>query len=332
MEGYILHLFFFVTVKYVSIVDDDTFPHQKVSDDFVPDSVNKFRHDSIIVGTSHGLFCVYEEKTSTAVIWNPCIRKTVVIAVPNLLPEKYYWTVVGFGVCPRNLDPKLVKISYVSAFGRLKDVNASTQVEVFTLSSGGTWRSPLSINLPHISIDFGYSQAVVDGFIYWVAFDRIDVDDGTRNPKLIMSFNVTTEEFTKVNLPRPLALDPYADLLVSNLRESLAVLKFNKYTLRENCDVWMMNGHGCARAFNRLYSIRATDASLLCKTLGFRKSGAPIIESKNTNRLDYFYTNEHELAIYEPESKDITHIGIHGLEGKFFVHSYKETLLLLGQQ
>nr|XP_043633024.1 putative F-box protein At1g47790 [Erigeron canadensis] len=135
-------------VKYVSIVDDDTFPNQKVSV-FVPDSVNKFSPDSKIVGSSHGLFCVYDDKMSNVVIWNPSLRKTVDIAVPNVSREKSYRTIVGFGVCPGNLDPKLVKIRYVSDWSKLKDVNTSTQVEVFTLSSsGGIWRSPLKLQCP----------------------------------------------------------------------------------------------------------------------------------------------------------------------------------------
>nr|XP_043632991.1 F-box protein At3g07870-like [Erigeron canadensis] len=315
-------------VKYVSIVDDDTFPNQKVSV-FVPDSVNKFSHDSIIVGSCHGLFCLYDDKTSTAAIWNPAIRKIIDVAVPNMIREKYYRTFVGFGLCPDNLEPKLVKITYVSDWSKLEDVNTSTQVEVFTLSSGGIWRSPLSGNVPHKSMRFGCTQAVVDGFIYWDAMDRINMDDRTRNTKLIMSFNLTTEEFTKVNLPKSLALDPYADLYVSNLRDSLAVLKFDMYAQRDFCNVWMMTGHGCTRSFNWLYCIYVP-ATLIRTTLGFRKNGAPIIELENVS--DDFFNIENELSIYDPESKSITHIGIHGLEGKFFAHSYKETLLLLGQQ
>nr|XP_043635121.1 putative F-box protein At1g47730 [Erigeron canadensis] len=308
-------------VKYVSIVDDDTFPNQKVSV-FVPDLVNKFSHNSEIVGSCFGLFCLYDDKTSTAVIWNPAIRKTFASKVPKVSREWYYTTTIGFGVCPQNLDPKLVKIAYAYDLSRLHDLNASTQVEVFTLSSGGTWRSPLCSNLPHKSIRFGFSQAVVDGFIYWDAVDRTNV------VLIIMSFDLTSEEFTKVNLPNRLALYPYADLYASNLRESLVVLELDMYTQREFCDVWMMIGHGSTRSFNKLYSIKTPDASIRT-TLGFRKNGAPIIELENVN--EDFLNDENELFIYEPESENIAHIGIHGLRGKFFVHSYKETLLLLGQ-
>nr|XP_043634200.1 F-box/kelch-repeat protein At3g23880-like [Erigeron canadensis] len=318
----------YTPVEYYSIVDDESFPHQKVSV-FVPDLVEEFSDNSVTIVTSHGLFCFYEYGMDSAVIWNPCIRKTVAIPVPDK-SGRYYTTTIGFGVCPQNLEPKLVKITYVDDLSRLQDVNASTQVEVFTLCSGGTWRSRLSGNLPHISIDFGDSQAVVDGFAYWDAVDRIHVDDRTKNPNLIMSFDLTTEEFSKVNLPDSLALNHKARLSLCNLRESLAVLdcKINSLYDPENYHVWIMSGHGCTRSFDKMYSINAPGASIYT-TLGFRKSGAPIIEVDN-DKEDY-YRHERALAIYEPESKNITNIGVYGLCRSFYVHSYMETLLLHGR-
>nr|XP_043630373.1 F-box protein At3g07870-like [Erigeron canadensis] len=327
----------YTPVKYYSILDDDdddvTFPrHQKdISRVFVPDLVDEFsrrsiyRYDSEILGSCHGLFCLYEPENDTAIIWNPFIRKTFAIPVLNEC-ERYYMTVVGFGVCPRDFDPKLVKITYVYDFSELQDVNdASTQVEVFALSSGGTWRSPLSNNLPHKSIQFGYYKAVVGRFIYWDAVDRINNTDV--GASVIMSFDLTSEEFTKVNLPDCLALhNPDTHFSLFNLRESLAVLvyKLNSEFGREDYNVWMMRGHGCTRSFDKLYSINAPIHS----TLGFRKSGAPIIEVDN-DKEDY-YRHERALAIYEPKSESISYIGVYGLRRTFYVNSYKETLLLHG--
>nr|GEV78153.1 hypothetical protein [Tanacetum cinerariifolium] len=59
------------------------------------------------------------------VVWNPAIRKSVGIVIPKAL---YKLQVVGFGVCPRTSDPKLVKISVV------KKLSSMWVVEVFTLS------------------------------------------------------------------------------------------------------------------------------------------------------------------------------------------------------
>ncbi|GJT45172.1 ADP,ATP carrier protein, mitochondrial [Tanacetum coccineum] len=52
-----------------------------------------------------------------AVIWNPSIKKTVTIVVPNV-PDGVppYHTILGFSVCPRTSDPKLVKITYIDRY------------------------------------------------------------------------------------------------------------------------------------------------------------------------------------------------------------------------
>ncbi|GKD49948.1 putative F-box domain-containing protein, partial [Tanacetum coccineum] len=73
--------------NYVSVADDDTFPHQKVTPT-VPMSVTQLDKPEIL-GSSHGLFCLFDyfgkpsgSGTKTAVIWNPAIRKSVTIDVP----------------------------------------------------------------------------------------------------------------------------------------------------------------------------------------------------------------------------------------------------------
>ena len=93
-----------------------------------------------------------------AVIWNPLIQKLVDIVIRN---PSMYNNVVGFGVCPRTFDPKLVKITYIEPIMQdeddEEDENDAMQVEVFTLSSGA-WKS-LSTNLPRESIRFTHYTA-----------------------------------------------------------------------------------------------------------------------------------------------------------------------------
>ncbi|KAJ0451600.1 putative F-box domain-containing protein [Helianthus annuus] len=162
--------------KYVSIVvdDDDTFPLQKV---YVTDPqlvVNMLKCYTI-VASSHGLLCLFG-KTDGAIIWNPSIRKAVAVGVPNMANSEIYRTVLGFGVCCKTNDPKIVKINYIIQWTDIEDVAyIPWQVEVFTLSTGA-WRS-LSNNLPGKSIRFGWDQVVVDGCLYWLA----SVDDTFRS-------------------------------------------------------------------------------------------------------------------------------------------------------
>ncbi|MFS8020730.1 hypothetical protein Hanom_Chr16g01419111 [Helianthus anomalus] len=131
-------------LKYVSIIDDETFPGNKVSLTH-PVLCQMCEHYSII-GYSHGLFCFYHEaqvvcdghsfRTSMAVLWNPSMRKSVDVVVSNVANGVTYETVLGFGVCRETSDPKIVKITHIVRWGDIGSASHITcQVEVYTLST-----------------------------------------------------------------------------------------------------------------------------------------------------------------------------------------------------
>lgn len=315
---------------YVSIVDDDTFPQRKfsmTSAPLLPPPVTlpvSFKL-SIIGGSSQGLFCFCRHhafrnddlETTMAVIWNPTLGKSVDIVVSKV---QQYETVVGFGVCPHTCDPKLVKISYLKDPSSLDSIiTIPWQIEVFSLSTRA-WKS-LSINLPRKSLRCRWDQVDIDGVIYWIVDDIANVDGEIPIlcNNLIMSFDLTNEEFTEVYLPDKLA---HALILsMSKLRESLAVLNCIFEDEIPVYEVWIMNNDD-QKSFTHLFSIKPQDA-LLQNVLGFRKSGEPVIEMLEDD--------EHSsLFVYKSHSEHID-IGITGDATEFFVGSYMETLLLLDQ-
>nr|XP_043625637.1 putative F-box protein At1g50870 [Erigeron canadensis] len=173
--------------KYVSVADDDTYHQHQFPSTTLPKSVNSFTCITI-VGSSHGLFCFYgydgnqpfsygyrDTESFMVVLWNPWIRKSVDVPVPNVLC-KQYGTILGFGVSPQTpKDPKIVKINSLFTSDIDTPVHIPWRVEVFTLSSG-TWKSP-SNNLPcRNSIIFHWSQVALDGVIYWHAFETINAN------------------------------------------------------------------------------------------------------------------------------------------------------------
>ncbi|KAJ0781548.1 putative F-box domain-containing protein [Helianthus annuus] len=327
------------TPRYSSVVDDHTLPNNQRVSLTPPQLVNWLRH-SIITGSSHGLLCLrcfygddavvlpnfpYGLGTIMAVIWNISIRKAIAVVVPNVLDVEIYTTFTGFGVCPETSDPKIVKITQINRWSDAESVTLIPwQVEVFTVSSG-VWRSPYSTNLPRKSIQFSRSHVGVDGFCYWLATDRSTIDPGFKAYNLIISFHMTREEFIEVNLPDSLIYEGSVDYLnISNLRDSLVVLDQN--TQENVCYVWSMKD-GASKSFTKLFTIYSPDATLL-SVLEFRKSGEPVIEIVDNDADTCFVPSL--LAIYEPKSKHISNLGFNGT-GSFYVHSYKETLILLDQ-
>ncbi|GKC13539.1 probable LRR receptor-like serine/threonine-protein kinase isoform X2 [Tanacetum coccineum] len=220
-----------------------------------------------------------------------------------------YWTDYRFGVCPVTKDPTLVKFRQTH--------NKPWLAEVFTLSSR-VWNAIPSSNLPHQSIRLDpKTQVVIDRFIYWGAREETINDDGeyTTNP-MVVSFDFITKEFKVVDLPHKLRnkLDG-RPVAVSNLRESLVVYGSIYVDGAECCDVWVMERHS---SFRKLFTI----GERVSKILGFSKSGESVLEIQKKGWLT-------TLGVYNPCSQQIKNLGISGVQGSFFMGSYKESLLLL---
>ncbi|KAM0023366.1 putative F-box domain-containing protein [Helianthus debilis subsp. tardiflorus] len=315
--------------KYVSIVDDDSFPHQRISIT-LPLCVRILK-DYYSIGSSHGLLCFYglyrdyygpNTKTEKVVLWNPSVRKAAAFVVPNSGDRYAYGTVLGFGVCRQTNDPKIVKIAYMHSWE--EDMEIPRQVEVFTLSTR-SWRSSYGTNLPRKSIEFGCDGRCIDGFYYWLATDRSTIDDDLWAYNLIISFDITSEEFREVNLPDSLVYDGSKhDLSFSSLRESLVVLRRNEHD--ENVvDVWLMED-GVSKPFTKLFTIYSPNAVLYC-VWEFRKSGEPVFLTVDNDADLCKVPTPLMIAVYEPKSKHISNLdlGING-ECSFDVYSYVETL------
>ncbi|KAJ0456156.1 putative F-box domain-containing protein [Helianthus annuus] len=302
-----------------TITDGDSFRRQSVSVT-LPDLVKRinYEYSYTTIVSSHGLFCFFcdcpepWETATRAVIWNPSIRKAVDVVVPRLTSCNAYRTALGFGVCGKTMDPKIVKITrYSSPIDR-----DSWQVEVFTLSTRA-WRSPYSTsNLPRKSISFVKKPIVVDGCLYWLACDRFY--------HLIVSFDLTSEEFRQVNLPDSLAHTKFS-LFMYNLRESIVVLEHRVEANKQVYHVWMMED-GVTKSFNKLSTIsnHSSEVSIV-GVMGFRKTGELLIEYKLTHH--HYHYDTRILIGYDPSSKSTSDVGINGRN--FSVYSYMETLLLL---
>ncbi|XP_076884337.1 putative F-box protein At3g16210 [Bidens hawaiensis] len=206
--------------KYVLIVDDDTFPKQKMLE------------DPAVIGTSHGLVCLHGRKRDVIFLWNILIRKVVVVVPPNA-NEHIFRTVLGFGVCRETNDPKIVRITFVDDRTMMQEgIGRVDKVEVFTLSTRA-WRSSYG-NLPRKSIQFYsfHDGAVIDGVYYWLAKERIAMD---YDHQYIISFDMASKEFKEVTLPRSLIF-----VSMSKLEESLIVVGPDRHTSHLGYNVWTM--------------------------------------------------------------------------------------------
>ncbi|KAI3776466.1 hypothetical protein L1987_46251 [Smallanthus sonchifolius] len=274
--------------KYVSIADDDTFPQHKVSLT-LPLLVNRIEYP-IIIGSSHGLLCLYDfyHETCMAVLWNISIRKVVAVVVPDEQDVRYR-TALGFGVCPGTSDPKIVKVAQINRWN--------------------------------------YNEIDIDGFLYGLAINWIPMDGEFTPYNVVISFDMTSEEFREINVPNSLARSQSVrPFHISKLRKSLVVLELDEY--EKLFIVWMMD-HSGTKSFAKLFTIYTPDARLL-SVPAFRKSGEPMIEIEQHSSKPFDFTLL--LVVYEPYSKHIDGIGINATPKlPLIVSSYMETLLLIDQ-
>ncbi|XP_076912206.1 putative F-box protein At1g47790 [Bidens hawaiensis] len=287
----------------VSIVDDDSFPLHKFSPTVPPTVGIMLPTYTLRFDCSHGLVCFYsfdmDPKALILVLWNPSIRKSIGIMLPD------GFDAIGFGVCPKTSDLKIVRITCDNWLA-----------EVFTLCSR-VWRS-VSWNLPYKSLEFSHPQVVIDGVIHWHAYDM-----ATKNCRII-SFDLTSEEFGEVDLPDGLA-SPRRVLgpRIFKLNESLAVLNYREDDAGNGvCDVWKMLKNGGPKfSFTKLFTVTLNldDGRII----GFLKNDQPIIAQPCLR--GGIYTRK--LEVYDPDSKHINDLGIYG--SAFMTTSYTESLLLL---
>nr|XP_043634765.1 putative F-box protein At5g50220 [Erigeron canadensis] len=266
------------------------------------------------VGTSLGLLClsgiyrVGDCYKKTAVIWNPSLTKSVAIDIPYQ-HKRSSVTSIGFGVRPDNCDPMIVRVSLLER---------PCRVMVFTLRSR-VWRAPRGNLLPE-SIDFTFScpTATDDRCIYWKGYNR-----GT-GINLVVVFDMVSEVFTEINLPRSVAHQYYQDFSISTIKDSLALLEYYDDAKKPVCDVWMMVEDGVSKSFTKLFTVNTPDPSLMTKVLGFRMNYQPVVET--TKRWP-----STSVEVYEPQTGTVKNLGINVEHGSFFCCSYTETLLLLDQ-
>ncbi|XP_071717883.1 F-box only protein 8-like [Rutidosis leptorrhynchoides] len=262
--------------------DDDSIPQQKISLSH-PLSFNRFYDRSLnrkqmeFVGCSYGLLCYAgsylsedDDYFNRYVIWNPTIRKSVVIDA--LYNKRIY---VGFGVCPNTLDPK-IKV---------------WRVEVFTLS-GGVWRSSLT-KLPRkwLNIDLYYhgigykTPLVINGFIYWCAYSN--------STNTVVFFDLGSEEFAKVQVPSYL----YNTFDIFKLRNSLGVVGIDREEVHNVC----LMDH-VSKSFIKLYTFTLPKMCSWSKVLGFRDNEQLIIVKSDD-------AHGSEFVAYDPNLKHFNGLG-----------------------
>ncbi|PWA38011.1 F-box domain-containing protein [Artemisia annua] len=209
------------------------------------------------------------------IVWNPSIRRSVGTLIPYLTIEPAYEKrLLAFGIQPDNLDPTILYIAY--------PFNPEYPWCVLLFSFNTKQRKQLDDEfLPRQSIRLKKSsQAVVNGHIFWCAYERLFANDGSEYKSYMMvSFNLVTQGFHVLGIPAQLLAQLPLPFYVSNLRDNVVVS--GNLIVEDHCFfcVWTLEVvGGSIQTFQCLISI-PTPYPL--KLIGFDNTNNPILEVQN---------------------------------------------------
>ncbi|ONI03873.1 hypothetical protein PRUPE_6G287700 [Prunus persica] len=285
-----------------------------------------------VVGTCNGLVCLHGY-TST-LIWNPCIRKFVILPPPsvvNLTEVKVTWnpnkykSSYAFGYDSLTNDYKVLRsVSSYLGFRRA--------VEIWSLSSG-SWKR-LSDDVVPAKFSLGeFTQrhaAFLNGVLHWI--------HGDEENSFIVSFDLSTELFGKILMPKTAvrrSKKSYATHLVyvrkevsdlSRYRDSLAF--FERRHKNMDCvrvHMWVMKEYGVAGSWAKLFTISPQE--VVVGPLGFRKSGQVVLALHRGGRDGQFCRS------MDPNTKQFEDFRVEGscTKSYLFMDSFVESIVLLDQ-
>ncbi|GKD13894.1 putative polyprotein [Tanacetum coccineum] len=270
----------------LSIIGNDAFP-EHISPITVPLSV-KALSGVRILGSSYGIICFHGYQkdypnidSKVVVFWNSSIRKSVSVLLEPPLGLRTSW--VGFGVCPKTHDPKLVKID------KIRNVTGIPEVQVYTLSTRA-WKKVYykPPYMPYELWDLRYHVGVCVGqFVYWLA------TTGRYGSNSIVSFDLSNDSVGENHLPYSLERS-----------ECLMLSKWNEYlVVFEYCDIYghLLNySYVCLIENNGESKTRLPHKELIFpkydNVLEFRKNDEARIETRHANDDDV----DPILQVYDP--------------------------------
>ncbi|XP_059438985.1 F-box/kelch-repeat protein At3g23880-like [Corylus avellana] len=268
----------------------------------------------LVLGSCNGLVCLHDDYALRVVLWNPATKETKVVPKSNL-PQfvsafhKLGVDGIGFGFDAKTNDYKIINLLTIyESHSRGK----MAQSEVYSLNAD-SWRK---VDTPPFSISPVYSS--VRGMnTYTNGMASLEAYGDNRGN--LLSFDMSNEVFLKTPKPDDVFLDEFSDwtdIFVLNESIALIVLVWDK-GMSEICyDIWLLLEVGVKDSWTKLFSIGPFTDFKQPRPLGFWKNDAVLFEN-----LDG------QMVLYDPSTKEMTNLPIHGETYSLQLVTYMETLV-----
>ncbi|XP_050229399.1 F-box protein CPR1-like [Mercurialis annua] len=266
-------------------------------------------HHGFLVGSCNGLVCLLQ-RTYSAVIINPSTQEQMFISgtLPIFFFEQddevfkcdYYGEMTGYGFGYDNVtnDYKIVGIVETSAIVRLV---------IYLVKKRETKVFEIPYLIDNKTYYYNYFMGVhTGGALHWVV---CRFDDSTRKKRVILAYDVGTDELRELPQPDYSASDCYINI---SLLGTWLCLCANYGNQGLDFDVWVMKEYGVKESWTKLFSIPfATFMNLgirEMRPLGYSENGSQILLEL------YVSYSKIRLVWYDIEEK---RVGETQREGKF---------------
>ncbi|KAK4270467.1 hypothetical protein QN277_023502 [Acacia crassicarpa] len=282
---------------------------------FQPDHCARFG------GTCNGLVSsAYYSASSgsiTFLIWNPLLRKYVVLPKPLMTRNRHVYTqCFGLGFDSRNNDYKVVVL--MPFFSR----QHTDHLEVCSLVSR-SWRS-ITIIVPKFHLEDGCSPPVfVNGAMHWVIRR---MKDGSIQ-RSILSFDVTEETFGELTLPLQSneKSNTTTTLLVVEGGRWLAVVNHPRKGTGYLAHIWVMKEYGVTDSWTEILHCEARRYRGWLDVLALTSNGKGIMRRVDGAIVLVDPTNKELMEPMGDPKADASYAGFY-VESLFFINKEFDAL------
>ncbi|CAN0927043.1 F-box protein At3g07870 [Linum grandiflorum] len=288
-----------------------------------------------IVGSVNGLLCLcdtHRVNSHTVFLWNPTIRKTVVLPPPSVDFKRVSNFVHGFGFDSVTCDYKVVKITY-SHF-----TVSSPEIEIYELSKN-SWRrrrtkgdyETTPYNCDRVISELS-GQAFLKGAIHWVGYSNRAEFRGLG----IVAFDLGREGFREVKLPECLSQLSTLEvwLMPGEEYKELSLVEYyggggggrrNQWVQYGGCGVWVMEEYGVESSWVKRFNVEAVDGGV-GKALRVRWK-----DGESTAALLMVSSGGELVCLRDGDEKNggIVGLGMEGIPQSFHLVDFLPTLVLI---
>ncbi|KAF5196249.1 F-box/kelch-repeat protein [Thalictrum thalictroides] len=261
------------------------------------------RYGDII--SCNGILCIQHRYWDIS-LWNPATRQLRLLPESKVpLPQlgQGHFIFHGFGFDNIRNDYKVVRFIFFSAASQI--FNKLNQVEVYSLNTN-SWTS-FNCVLP---IDFIYSDPrspYLNGIYCWLGNFFENENEMFR----IITFDFTSEVFGTIPLPN-IQIDFPPVLAI--LRDKITIVHRVEFASQFDLyQIWVLNEYSVKESWTKLCTVGPFP---MTQPIGFSKNG------------DLFFEKDlQQLCLCNLVTNELKNLPIVGLNGKFQVSVYKESLV-----